>query len=243
MKLKHKWLALVPSKGRPEEFSKTCKPFLETLPIDSAVILEADDYPNYDHPTKILLKEQNKGLGYSLHCGRLWAEENGYEVIFKIDDDINAIGNVHEDIEVFDRYLDKYDDLAGISFPYSFEFYDITEKKLFSHINKRFQTSYIVKTSFYKTREDLIEIEDFFHYMMAIRSNGWVLRCSKHPIFAKPVGSNQGGCQSFDRAAKYLEQIKMFLEIDPTIKIIEKPDKSWRYEPKFTDPMYKSKPI
>jgi hypothetical protein len=243
MNLKHNWLVLVPSKGRPAEFEKTCKPLLETLPIDSAVILEEDDYENYDHPNKILLDKTNQGVGYAIHFGRQWAEANGYDVIFKIDDDVKKIGKIHEDLEAIDRYLAKYDDLAGVSFPYSFEFYDITKKKLFSHINKRFQTCYIIKTKYFKTTERIRQIEDFFYYMMAIRQNGWVLRCSKHAIETKAVGSNEGGCQSFDRAQMYLDDIKVFLEIDPSIKVIEKPDKSWRYEPKLTDPMYKARKI
>jgi hypothetical protein len=57
------------------------------------------------------------------------------------------------------------------------------------------------------------------------------------------VGSNSGGAQMFDRAQLYLDDIKLFKEIDPTIEVIHKPDKSWKYEPKLTDEMYKSKPI
>lgn len=243
MKLKNKWLALVPSKGRPEEFAKSCKPLLETLPIDSAVLLEKSDYDKYDYPNKILLDKENQGIGYAIHFARLWAEENGYDVIFKIDDDVTKIGTVHEDLETIDKYLHKYEDCAGVSFPYSFEFYDVTKKKLFSHINKRFQTCYIIKTKFFKTTERLKQIEDFFYYMMAIRNNGFVLRCSKHPMHTAPVGSNEGGAQCFDRAKLYLEDIKLFKEIDPTIKVIHKPDKHWKYEPKLTDKMYKAKPI
>ena len=94
MKLKHKWLALVPSKGRPDEFAKKCKPLLETLPIDSAVLLEASDYDKYDYPNKILLDKENQGIGYAIHFARLWAEENGYDVIFKIDDDVGILRHV-----------------------------------------------------------------------------------------------------------------------------------------------------
>jgi hypothetical protein len=40
-----------------------------------------------------------------------------------------------------------------------------------------------------------------------------------------------------------LKEINIFKSIDPTIKVISKPDKVWKYEPKFTDKKYRSKTI
>jgi hypothetical protein len=40
-----------------------------------------------------------------------------------------------------------------------------------------------------------------------------------------------------------LNEINIFKSIDSTIKVVSKPDKPWKYEPKFTGKKYRSKPI
>jgi hypothetical protein len=40
-----------------------------------------------------------------------------------------------------------------------------------------------------------------------------------------------------------LREINIFKSIDPTIDVVSKPDKPWKFEPKFTDRKYKSSKI
>ncbi len=67
-------LAIVPSKGRADVFAKYGKKFVDSLGVDSVVVLEKEDYDNYDHPNKLMLEKSNAGLGYSLSCGKQYAK-------------------------------------------------------------------------------------------------------------------------------------------------------------------------
>jgi len=59
-----KTLVLVPSKQRPEVFEKYTKPFIADLGLDALLILEKEDYKNYNFHNKLQLEESNQGTGY-----------------------------------------------------------------------------------------------------------------------------------------------------------------------------------
>lgn len=103
-----KTLVIVPSKQRPEVFEKYTKPFITNLGLDSLLILEKEDYKNYNFYNKLELKESNQRLGYALLQGKKYAEKHGYDLIFKIDDDVKEIGNVKKDLEKIYKQLHKY---------------------------------------------------------------------------------------------------------------------------------------
>lgn len=237
-----KALAIVPSKQRPELFQKVCRPFIDSLGIDTILILEREDYDKYDYPNKLMLERSNAGIWYALSQGKRYAEENGYDVVFKIDDDVSAVGNIADDLEDILSYFVSHKSLGAVVFPYDFEFY-AKSNKLFTHINKRVQTCYLIRTTSFRPRESINTFEDFYQFFQMINNNEFTLFCARHAIKCKPVGSGSGGHQVFDRKQQAQEEIKLFQKIDPTVGVIIKEDKRWYYEPKLTGEQYKSKKI
>ena len=236
-------LIAVPSKKRPQVFEKFTKQFISKFDCDKILVLEKEDYNDYDFENKLMLEKSNQGLSYSLKAIKNYALENNYDLIFKIDDDVKSIGTVWEDIDKLIKPFETHLELGAICFPYRFQFYDIN-KKLFTHVNKRLQTCYIIRTSCYFIDQKTSNLfEDFYNFMMLRKQGYFTLFCSRHGIDCKPVGEGNGGIQCFDRKKLAVEAIREFKAIDPSIEVITKKDKSWYYEPKFTDKLYKSKKI
>jgi len=237
-----KCLVIIPSKARPDNIAKYTIPFVESMGLDYRIFVEPQDEQNYiAFPNVIILPANNRGLGYSTMYAKKYAIDNGYDLIFKIDDDVQAIGEIQKDLDKILASF-KISKVGAVVFPYDFEFYAKTEK-LFTRVNKRIQTCYIIRTSLYKPSEEISTFEDFYEYLL-LRQKGYdTLYCSKHLIKCSPVGQGKGGLQVFDRSEMALKEIQIFKSIDPSIEVIEKPKKPWKFEPKFTDKKYKSKAI
>tara|TARA_R110000868_G_scaffold179159_1_gene419139 strand:+ start:100 stop:813 length:714 start_codon:yes stop_codon:yes gene_type:complete len=236
-----KCLVCIPSKARPNNIQKYVEPFMNRLGLDYRIFVEPQDIEKYNFENVVQLDANDKGLGYATSFAKNYAEENGYDLVFKIDDDVKGIGQIELDI---DRVLDafKIDKVGAVVFPYSFEWYAKTDK-LFTRINKRIQTCYVIRTVLWRPTESVSTFEDFYEYLLIRKDNFDTLYCSKHLIDCAPVGGGSGGLQAFDRSDMALKEINIFKSIDDSIKVISKPDKPWKYEPKFTDKKYKSKPI
>ena len=237
-----KCLVIIPSKARPDNIAKFTTPFVNRLGLDYRIFVEPQDEQNYrPFPNVITLPANNKGLGYSTMYAKKYAAQHGYDLIFRIDDDVKMIGEIENDIDKIIASF-RIDKVGAVVFPYDFEFYAKTEK-LFSRVNKRTQTCYIIRTSIFEPREDVSTFDDFYQYLI-MRQKGYdTLYCSKHLIKCSPVGQGKGGLQVFDRSEMALKEIQIFKSIDPSIDVIEKPNKPWKFEPKFTDKKYKSKAI
>jgi hypothetical protein len=236
-----KCLVFIPSKGRPENITKFVLPFMSRLKLDYKIFVEPQDASRYNFSNVEVIGENDKGLGYSTSCAKSYAKANGYDLMFKLDDDVQAIGSVEQDIEKLIRAFD-IPTVGAVCFPYSFEFYAKTEK-LFSRVNKRVQTCYMIRTEAYKPTEQISTFEDFYQFLLLRQAGYDILYCSKHLIKCKPVGVGKGGLQSFNRAEMAKKEIAIFRAIDPSIEVITKPDKPWKYEPKFTHKKYKSRAI
>ena len=234
-----KTLVIVPSKQRPEVFEKYTKPFITNLGLDSLLILEKEDYDNYNFNNKLELEESDMGIGYALLHGKKYAEKHGYELIFKIDDDVKEIGNIKDDLEEIYKQMANNPEISAVGFPYSFQFYDKSEQ-LFTHINKRLQTCYIIKTKSFTPKTEISTFEDFSQFLHIIQRGEKTLYCARHMIKCKPVGGGKGGCQCFDRRKQAEKEIKIFNQIDPSVGFIVKENKPWYYEPKFSDKRYKA---
>jgi len=236
-----KCLVCIPSKARPNNIKKYVEPFMQRLGLDYKIFVEPQDAQEYKFDNVVVLDANDKGLGYATAFAKNYAEEKGYDLYFRIDDDVKGIGEIEKDI---DRIIKAFEiqKVGAVVFPYDFEWYSISDK-LFTRKNKRLQTCYIVRISALHTNENIKCFEDFYYYMMIRKNNFDTLFCSRHHIICPPVGSNKGGLQNFDRSELALTSINIFKSIDPTIKVISKPDKAWKYEPKFTDKKYRSKSI
>lgn len=236
-----KCLVCIPSKGRPNNISKYVEPFMKRLGLDYRIFVEPQDADQYKFENVVLLDANDKGLGYATSFAKAYAEEKGYDLYFRIDDDVKGIGEIENDI---DRIIKAFNiqKVGAVVFPYSFEWYAKTDK-LFTRINKRTQTCYIIRTNLFRPDNRVSTFDDFYQYLLLRNDNYDTLYCSKHLIDCAPVGGGVGGLQMFDRSEMALNEINIFKSIDPTIKVISKPDKPWKYEPKFTDKKYRSKLI
>ena len=236
-----KCLVCIPSKARPNNIKKYVEPFMQRLGLDYRIFVEPQDYEQYKFDNVVVLDANDKGLGYATSCAKNYAEENDYDLYFRVDDDVKGIGQIELDI---DRLLGafKIGRVGAVVFPYSFEWYAKSDK-LFTRINKRAQTCYIIRTKLFRPDKNVSTFDDFYQYLLLRNDNYDTLYCSKHLIDCAPVGGGSGGLQAFDRSDMALKEINIFKSIDPTIKVISKPNKAWKYEPKFTDKKYRSKPI
>lgn len=237
-----KCLVCIPSKGRPNNIQKYTLPFMHRLGLDYRIFVEPQDYQTYSKYENVVQHHKdNIGLGGALLSCKNYAQANEYDVIFKIDDDVHAVGEIENDLDKIAKAM-SIPQVSAISFPYDFEFYAKTPK-MFTRVNKRIQTAYFIKTNKYRPRVDVSTFEDFFQFLQIVLNGENTLYCSKHLIKCAPVGVGKGGLQMFDRSEMAKKEIQIFKSIDPTIEVISKPDKPWKYEPKFTDKKYRSKPI
>lgn len=236
-----KILVCIPSKGRSENIKKYTISFLKRLNLDYRIFIEPQDKPFYNYDFIEVHSENNIGLGGALVNCKKYAEQNGYDIILKIDDDVTAIGAIENDL---DKILKAFliNEISAICFPYDFEFYSKTDK-MFTRVNKRLQTAYFIKTNRFRPSKDVSTFEDFYQFLQIINNKEKTLFCSKHLIKCNAVGKGSGGLQMFDRELMAKKEINIFKNIDKTIEVIVKNNKSWKYEPKFTDKKYKSKAI
>ena len=236
-----KILVCIPSKGRSENIQKYTLPFVERLQLDYKIFVEPQEKEKYNFKHVVLHEKNNIGLGGALLSCKKYAQQNNYDVILKIDDDVQGIGDVENDIDKIKKGL-SINTVSAICFPYDFEFYAKTNK-MFSRLNKRIQTAYFIKTERFRPNEKVSTFEDFYQFLQIINKGETTLYCSKHMIKCKPVGKGDGGLQIFNREDMAKKEIAIFKSIDPTISIVFKKDKPWKYEPKFVDKKYKSKAI
>jgi len=231
-------LAFIPSKGRPDNIAKNVEPFMQRLGIDYRIFVEPQDKDAYNFKNVIVLEQNDQGLGYSTEFAKNYAEEKGYGLVFRIDDDVKGIGQIENDMHKIIKSFD-IPKVGAVVFPYDFEWYAKSEK-LFSKKNKRCQTCYIIRTNLFRPERSISTFDDFYQYLL-LRKDGYdTLFCSKHLIECDPVGKGKGGLQAFDRSKMALREINIFKSIDPTIDVVSKPEKPWKFEPKFTDRKYKS---
>lgn len=236
-----KILVCIPSKSRPENIKTHTLPFVKRLGLDYKIFIEPQDSYIYNFENVVQHEKNNIGLGGALVSCKNYAKKNNYDIILKIDDDVKGIGEIEKDIDKIKKAL-SIDAVSAICFPYDFEFYAKTEK-MFTRENKRLQTAYFIKTDRFRPSENVSTFEDFYQFLQIINKGEKTLYCSRHTIKCKPVGKGEGGLQLFNREEMAKKEIDIFKSIDPSISVIVKKDKSWKYEPKFTDNKYRSKSI
>lgn len=210
------------------------------LKLPFKIFVEPQDEEAYaEYKAHIVVIEKNdQSLGYALTQIKSYVTKHTYDLVFKIDDDVKGIGTIEEDMDkVFKAFQLK--SIHAICFPYKQEFYSFT-KSMFSRINKRLQTCYIIRASAFAPSANIVCFEDFYQFLKIIQSRGQTLFCSRHSITCSAVGSGKGGLQDFDRSILANKSIAIFKRIDPTITVKHKPLKPWKVEPKFTGKQYKS---
>jgi TET-associated glycosyltransferase-like protein len=241
---KLKILLAVPSKARADVLAKYTYPWASLLPFELKIFVEPQDkdkyYPKFPGNNVVVLLDSNKGLGYAKSCIKKYAETYGYDLIFKLDDDIQCFTDFRKRLKPeqcaefltklipqFIESFEKHPSLSAISFPYNFEMYD----KFKFLKTKRIQTAYIVRTEFFSVDPEISVFEDFAVGLNILAQGGKIMKYGMTGIeCGVKVGGGEGGHQSFDRAQKALEEQVLLRKIYPPLGF-RKVDKPWKYEP------------
>ena len=256
-----KLLIAVPSKGRAKEFEKDTYSWLQYTRFDWNVFIEPGEYDDYikvvRHPKFLVtIPENNRGLGYCKTQIKKYAEERGYDLVFKVDDDVlswrdpmnrglghNAPKTTKEykckylfDVLIKDslKLFKAYPECGGVSIMYG------QDMKTFSGetwigINNRLQTNYIVLIKLLAPPGSSLNIvfEDFNTYLNLRKRGYYTVRYGLTGADVRPVGINEGGWQSFDRG-KLAERAKDFLsKIYKGLVWKRVEGKKWQWEPDF----------
>lgn len=238
-----KILLAVPSKNRVGVLLKNTYKWLCLMPYDFAIFVEPQDLNKYSEIDFVVpLRENNKGLGYAKKSIQEYAQKNGYDLVFKIDDDIQCFTDFRtsltpektaEHLFLFIRdkvipLFEKHEILGAVTFPYSFEMYD---KKEFAP-TKRVQTSFIVRADFLASPyEEISVFEDFSVGLQILTSGFKILKYGMIGIkMGIMVGAGTGGHQSFDRKKQAEKEVLLLRKIYPALKF-RKVNKPWEIEP------------
>lgn len=238
-----KILFAVPSKNRAEILKKYTYQWLSLIHFDWKIFVEPQDMNKYSEFDNVIsLPENNKGLGYSKKFIKEYAIQNGYDLIFKIDDDIKCFTDFRKrtspeetakllewfiENKVFENFY-RHPILGAIAFPYSFHmFKNDTWKPA-----KKLQTAYICRTEFLTNdKYDFTVFEDFAVALDILVKGKKVMKYGLIGIeLGVQVGGGTGGLQDFSRkelAEKDAENLrKMYPPL--ALKKVEKP---WGIEP------------
>lgn len=249
-----KLLVAIPSKGRSDTIFKRTLRWVVRTGFDVKVFVEPQDielyregardgnYQNYTDITDehfIDIGENDKGLSYAKKFIKDYAIANGYDLVFRMDDDIMRFTgrgrNKPDDLMIIQFAemvgkcriaFGKYPDVAAIGFPYRNELF---EPKEWSLINGRLQTCYIIKPEY--ITEGFGSFDDFADYVNIRLQNKITLRYGLLGIDAADVGKTRGGLQMFDREELANADIIKLRELYPAIQFKPVKGKSWGFEP------------
>lgn len=262
-----KLLALIPSKNRALRLEAMTGAWLFDSGVDYKILVEPQDEEQYKKFDNLLvLPENDKGLDYSLWHGKKYAEENGYDVIFKIDDDIAGwsptydkrdlfgYGTPNERIrtntERFQMIMEEIEEplkdarIGGISFPYRFEHW---HTKRWQAVNWRFQTCYVVKLECFKPNPETGYFgsmwQDFRDFLVVRSMDKVVLRYGRYAMDTD-VASGEGGFEAMYTGRtqeQYKQVIETFRKEFPLLKWRIK--KSGKIEPDMGSPFIQGKEL
>lgn len=250
-----KILIAVPSKNRADRIKDLTLNWLDIVDIDWQVFVEPQDFENYKKiiPEKNLIQidGNNRGLGFSKSYIKYYAIQNNYDLIFKLDDDLEGwygrSRNQRESIsyEVFTEAINdgliafiKYPEVKAISYPYAWQMY---EKDKWIGINQRLQSSYFLRTDSFFGDPRFSTFEDIANFIYIRKNNGIVLRYGWAGQNIEDVGKNPGGHQDFNRKEQALNEIKLLREIHPGLKVKRVFGKNWDLEPDMNDEFLRGK--
>lgn len=250
-----KLLIAIPSKGRSDTIFKRTLRWVTRTGFDVRVFVEPDELETYREGARLAngeyyldindgqfvdIENKNGGLGYVNEFIRKYALENGYDLIFRMDDDVlRFIGRGRVPIDdkmIIDfctmvaqcrKAFGRYKDLAAIGFPYRNELYN---PKTWSLINARLQTCYIIRT------EDMIggydSFSDFAQYIQIRANNRITLRYGLLGIDCAAIGKTAGGQKLIPELKQKAEkEIERLREVHPALKVKRVTGMHWDVEP------------
>lgn len=242
-----KTLVIIPSKGRSEKIEKHTLSWLRKSGVPFIVMVEPQEVSLYErtltNEEMLVLPDNDRGICFSLFHGADYARKNGYDYIFKMDDDVrNWIGESRRvDDKSHLHFLMTLSDclpalekpgVGAIGFLYSNEMFEV---KKWIRVGYRFRTCYLIKTDLYHPDPELRTYEDWIHSLDVFLANKEIVTYGKVGIDCAPVGKNKGGEQCFDRRQKSLEAIEYLKGKYPMLQWKKTTGKNWDYEPDFSN--------
>lgn len=236
-------LHVIPSKNRPEVLSDKTLSWLCLSRHPYLVFVEPQDYEKYKQIVPedflVVLNKNNGGLGYVKKFIADFLADKEIELVVKLDDvrSMNGRGSIPSP-EIVARDWDnalyhiaqimkQRPDVAGVGFPYRWVLY---HPQLWSAVNARLQTVYVVKKQYFVGDERISTFEDFHNYMYIRSKNKLTLRYGLLGINSD-VGTLSGGMQDFNRAKLALAEIDVLREIYPALQFKRVKNKAWGVEP------------
>jgi len=246
-----KILILIPSKKRHLRLKVLTWEWFKKTKLEHKILVEPQDYGDYsvegfDHLLE--LPENNRGLSYSLSIGKEYADANGYDTIFKLDDDIKAWKSIKkldnktsasrflQIIKDIEKPLER-EEIGGISFGYRNEFW---HEKKWMGINQRFQSSYVVKLEHWnpgRFSKEMDMWQDFADFLAIIDKGLKVLRYGRY-VQDTNVFEGEGGHSELYKARtpeKYKNTIELYRKAFPWLKFKKKDN--GLIEPDMRSPM------
>lgn len=252
-----KLLVAIPSKGRPEKIYKDTMRWVARTGFDVRVFVEPQDLEAYKTAAKtgnidnytdvrpenfVSIGENDKGLGFAMGFIKQYALDGGYDLVFKLDDDIRRFNNRGrnrtDDLMILSFCqmvgqcrvaFGKYPDLAAVGFGYRNELFDVRE---WTVLNARLQTAYIIRPEFIQT--DFNTFQDFADYLYIRSQNKFTLRYGLLGIDCAAIGKNKGGLQMFNRDQYAKEEVDKLRKIYPALEFKVVDGKDWLIEPVLT---------
>jgi hypothetical protein len=256
-----KVLIFVPSRSRPEQLKQFTYSWLQHTDKDFVIVVEPQQAEMYKDFKNLLIMDKNDGgLGYATHFVREYALKNGYDVVFKIDDDIQQFvnyrgtfgdterGSIERQKLCYERFEKAYENavkllqknraIGAIGFPYRGEMFPDLKPVTFGKL----QTCYLVRTECYDPEPDWQSQEDFVAYINVVGMGYKVARLNTHGLdLGIEVGMGEGGIQDFDREALTKAEMPLIKAKYPNVVFKYKPNRPWKYEIDFVKSKFERK--
>ena len=251
-----KILIAIPSKGRVEAIKKKTLSWLRGTIHDVAIFVEPSEFQAYCEAVSgpwikiVNTGQDNSGTMHSKAVMKLYANANGYDAIFKLDDDIggwrgpdrkqtDSLGTFENAIKDSLEVFETQPDVKAISFPYGFQMFKIAK---WLSINARLQGCYIVRTDWMYADIRYKLIEDFANFVYIRAKNGITLRYG-HAGMNIDSMALPGGELSAKKKENMEQAIELLRELHPALKVRKVEGKPWDYEPDFRDKFFAGKAI
>lgn len=256
-----KLLIVIPSKRHSEAIFKRTLKWVTRTGFDVRIFVEPQELEayreaarnaNYENYTSISddmfidIGRDNTDLGYAKGFMKRYAEENGYELVFKLDDDIKRFHGQGKVKPIDSMIIDfsvlvghcrsafgRYKDLAAISFDYGKE---VQELKQWTAINPPLNSSYIIKTEY--MQEGFSSTENFAQYLYIRSLDKVTLRYGLLAIDVANVDDRIGGWHKSNYLEKLEEELPRLKQIYPNLDPKPTEDNDWMLASVFDDPFF-----
>ena len=226
-----KVLVACPSFNRPYDIMKRTGRWIKNLETDWKIFVEPQQFRYYEQSFSAdQLVKTGTGIGISgqLRYIRKYADEHGYDWVFKTDDDMffkaektkaadshKVVDRFIADSMQFLKSLEEMGDKAGgftIAKPKNYRFRTGTWKLR----NKTFLGNYLVRTQFIDLPEGL-KLSDDMIIGVNVAMAGYDIYTYHDCYEDSMLWTNKGGCQSYDRFKMTHDDIAILKETYPLI--------------------------